>query len=100
MMKRAMKGPYRLYMHECGYSEAFDGAPEHGGCDACESGSNDPRDWQPLFVEVQVKAGPPVRGRRIPGTTASVPARHSLAAPRRRREFVRVPTPAARWSHS
>ncbi len=60
MMKPAMNGPYRLYMHECGYSEAFDEAevPDHGGCDRCESGSNDPHQWRPLFVEVQVKAGP------------------------------------------
>lgn len=44
--------PIVLWMHACGFAESFgdDWRPEDGGCDACESGSNDPSDWQPLYV--------------------------------------------------
>lgn len=49
----AMKGEWRLWMHECGHVEMWHGdtAPEDGGCDACESGSDRTSDWRPLFVE-------------------------------------------------
>jgi hypothetical protein len=39
-----------LYRHECGHVESLSAPPEDGGCDACESGSPDPADWQPLYV--------------------------------------------------
>lgn len=39
-----------LYQHECDYVEQFTEAPDHGGCDACESGSNNPGDWRALYT--------------------------------------------------
>lgn len=44
--------PIVLWMHSCGVAESFgaDWRPEDGGCDACESGSPDAADWQPLYV--------------------------------------------------
>lgn len=44
-----------LWMHLCGYVEAFrnvplDVAPFGGGCDACDSGYPQPGDWRPLLV--------------------------------------------------
>lgn len=49
----AVQGEWRLWMHECGHVELWENgtAPEDGGCDACESGSDRAADWRPLFVE-------------------------------------------------
>lgn len=39
-----------LYQHRCGRIEAFAELPSGGGCDACESGSDNPADWRALYV--------------------------------------------------
>lgn len=41
----------QIWMHTCGHVEGFDVdcPPDTGGCDACESGSDDLADWQPLY---------------------------------------------------
>lgn len=42
-----------LWRHACGHVEAFDEtelAEILGGCDACESGSDNPDDWQALWL--------------------------------------------------
>ncbi|SER95947.1 hypothetical protein SAMN05216188_11891 [Lentzea xinjiangensis] len=41
-----------LWQHVCGHVEEWPRAeaPDSGGCDACESGSPDASDWQPLLV--------------------------------------------------
>lgn len=54
---------YPLWRHTCGHVEAF--LPEElseilGGCDACESGSNNPKDWQKLYVYEEVKKPKPL----------------------------------------
>jgi hypothetical protein len=51
---QARQGEFPYYQHECGHMETF--TPEQlaevkGGCDACESGSDDPTDWKPVYVE-------------------------------------------------
>lgn len=46
-----MPGMAFAYMHECGQVDWFASAPDHGGCDRCESGSNNPRDWRALYVQ-------------------------------------------------
>lgn len=50
--ERARQGRFLLWQHECGHVEMFpaDWEPDDGGCDACESGSDRPADWQPLYV--------------------------------------------------
>lgn len=51
----AMKGKWQLWMHECGHVEHWEEgtAPADGGCDACESGSNNASDWRPLYTDMQ-----------------------------------------------
>jgi len=51
-LEPAMKGEWRLWMHECGHVEMWERgtAPADGGCDACESGSENPADWRALYV--------------------------------------------------
>ncbi len=47
------RGRYRAYMHACGAVEWMtvdDKAETLGGCDRCESGSDNPNDWQPVFT--------------------------------------------------
>lgn len=42
-----------LWRHACGQVESFPEAQKEeigGGCDACESGSDDPEDWQPVYI--------------------------------------------------
>jgi hypothetical protein len=46
----AIQGRWPWYIHECGHAECFGEAPDHGGCDACESGSLNPADWRPLYT--------------------------------------------------
>jgi hypothetical protein len=40
------------WLHACGHIEWFaaEWRPEDGGCDGCESGSDIPADWQPLYI--------------------------------------------------
>ena len=41
-----------LWRHECGYVEAFTDSDltEMDGCDACASESDNPFEWQPLYL--------------------------------------------------
>lgn len=50
-----MMGEWRLWMHECGQVEMWKKgtAPADGGCDRCESGSDNASDWRPMFVEAR-----------------------------------------------
>lgn len=57
---RRVDGTLQLWVHTCGNAEWHDisyppnAAPPSGslgGCDACESGSGDPTDWQPVYVK-------------------------------------------------
>jgi hypothetical protein len=50
---------YTLWLHRCGHVEGWDVAwkPADGGCDACESGSDNPADWQPLYRAVPAESG-------------------------------------------
>lgn len=43
---------FRMWQHDCGHVEYFppECEPADGGCDACESGSDDPQDWRRLYV--------------------------------------------------
>jgi hypothetical protein len=43
-------GSGRAFLHECGLVEWFPESPDCGGCDACESGSDAPSDWEPLYI--------------------------------------------------
>jgi hypothetical protein len=52
------EGEYRawLYIHTCGNLEWITDSERTeigGGCDACESGSDDPNDWSPLYREIR-----------------------------------------------
>lgn len=51
----AMVAGMPLYLHTCGMTEQHATPPDHGGCDACESGSDDPGDWRPLYVDTTPK---------------------------------------------
>lgn len=45
----------RLYIHVCGHAEWIGDRERDelgGGCDACESGSDNPLDWSPLYRSV------------------------------------------------
>ena len=55
-MPRAVQGQFPYWQHQCGHIEAFTAEQLEeiqGGCDACESGSDDPTDWQPLYTRRQ-----------------------------------------------
>jgi hypothetical protein len=45
-------GDASYWVHACGWVEVWSGdwTPTDGGCDACESGSDIPADWQPLYI--------------------------------------------------
>jgi hypothetical protein len=48
----ARHGDASYWVHACGFVEVWSGdwTPTDGGCDACESGSDLPADWQPLYI--------------------------------------------------
>jgi hypothetical protein len=50
--ERATMGRYHGWIHECGNVDwlPIGHAPADGGCDRCESGSNDASDWRPIYV--------------------------------------------------
>ena len=58
---QARQGKFGYYQHACGYIEAFALSDldemarggTAGGCDACESGSDDATDWRPVWVMVR-----------------------------------------------
>jgi hypothetical protein len=60
MYRRAQMGVYPLWMHSCGAVEAmtddYRRNEVQGGCDACESGSDNPDDWRPLYLPVDPAA--------------------------------------------
>jgi hypothetical protein len=64
----AMKGKWQLWMHECGHVEMWEEgtAPADGGCDGCESGSNNASDWRPLYTDNTPKSHYGVGGRGAP----------------------------------
>lgn len=47
------RGLYDMYVHECGNDEWWPTGevPTDGSCDACESGSSNPDDWQRVYVK-------------------------------------------------
>ena len=56
VFKPASRGNWRFWVHvPCGNVEWFgaDDAPDSGGCDGCESGSDDESEWQQLYVKLQ-----------------------------------------------
>ena len=57
----AARAGWVAYVHDiqaCGHVEWFRTPPVDGGCEACESGSLDPADWQPLYVATTAPAEP------------------------------------------
>jgi hypothetical protein len=50
--RRVERGNFLLYIHTCGQAEWFDAAPSDGGCEACESGSDNPADWTLLYTKI------------------------------------------------
>lgn len=74
LVQQARQGNFGYYQHACGYIEAFalsqldemerDGTG--GGCDACESGSPNPGDWQPVWIMVREELPAPNYRERPP----------------------------------
>ena len=52
-LQRATMGKYHGWMHECGNVDwlPIGHAPADGGCDQCESGSDNASDWRPLYTD-------------------------------------------------